>query len=407
MFRPEVEAFRPDRLSGNVTIAVPVAWQVIGYFLLASVAAMALLLSLAQYSRIETATGAIVPEAGVAAVVTSRAGVVASLSVRDGQLVAAGTPLAAIRADVDSGSNLSFDAQVAAAIAQQDASLAARSHATGVANAAQQAQLLALRTGLSGEIAQIASQITNQEELVTSASADLKLAQEVAKRGFVSGNDVRKRQETLTLRLQSLSQLRGSLTAKRAALAQAERSSAQANAQTSGEVADITAQRAQVAQQAATAAGARSYVVRAPVDGRITALIARVGQPANAQTTLMTIVPTHSVLRAEVGVPTSAIGFVKPGQEVRLAIDAFPFQRFGTVSGKIISVARSAISRQRPAGGVEAIYPVMVALDRQQLAAFGRMEPLIPGMTLTARITTEKQSLLEWLFAPLYAVRGR
>jgi membrane fusion protein len=41
------------------------------------------------------------------------------------------------------------------------------------------------------------------------------------------------------------------------------------------------------------------------------------------------------------------------------------------------------------------------------VAAFGRNEALIPGMTLSARIVTEKQSLLEWLFEPLYAVRQR
>jgi membrane fusion protein len=32
---------------------------------------------------------------------------------------------------------------------------------------------------------------------------------------------------------------------------------------------------------------------------------------------------------------------------------------------------------------------------------------LLSGMTLSARITTRKQSLLEWLFEPLYAVGRR
>jgi membrane fusion protein len=41
------------------------------------------------------------------------------------------------------------------------------------------------------------------------------------------------------------------------------------------------------------------------------------------------------------------------------------------------------------------------------VVAFGRYQPLQPGMTLTARIVTEKRSLLRWLFEPIYAVRNR
>ena len=121
----------------------------------------------------------------------------------------------------------------------------------------------------------------------------------------------------------------------------------------------------------------------------------------------MAIVPAGARLRAELAVPSSAIGFVKQGQSVRLAIDAFPYQRFGTVSGKVQTVATSAVNAQGPNGSTVAVYPVTVALDAASIAAYGRSEPLVSDMTLTARIVTEKQSLLEWLFEPLFAVRRR
>jgi membrane fusion protein len=121
----------------------------------------------------------------------------------------------------------------------------------------------------------------------------------------------------------------------------------------------------------------------------------------------MTIVPAGAELQAELAVPSSAIGFVNAGQEVSLAIDAFPYQRFGTVKGKVLTVAESALSQQGANGAVIAVYPVRVKLDTEAVTAFGRSEPLVSGMTLSARIVTEKQSLLEWLFEPLYAVRRR
>lgn len=121
----------------------------------------------------------------------------------------------------------------------------------------------------------------------------------------------------------------------------------------------------------------------------------------------MTIVPAGSKLRAELAIPSSAIGFIKQEQSVRLAVDAFPYQRFGTVAGKVQTVSTSAINAQGANGSVITVYPVTVALDAARIAAYGRSEPLVSGMTLTARIVTDKQSLLEWLFEPLFAVRRR
>ena len=69
------------------------------------------------------------------------------------------------------------------------------------------------------------------------------------------------------------------------------------SAQAQAQHASLAASRAQVAQQAASTAGSRAYVLRAPVAGKVTALTARIGQPASTQTPLMTIVPAGSVLR--------------------------------------------------------------------------------------------------------------
>lgn len=121
----------------------------------------------------------------------------------------------------------------------------------------------------------------------------------------------------------------------------------------------------------------------------------------------MAIVPEGSRLTAELVVPSAAIGFIKPGQDVRLALDAFPYQRFGTVKGTVRTVAKTAVNTSGPGGATLAVYPVTVDVLEPRISAYGRLEPLVPGMTLTARIIAERQSLLEWLFEPLFAVRRR
>ncbi|NJS13980.1 MAG: HlyD family efflux transporter periplasmic adaptor subunit [Sphingopyxis sp.] len=407
LFRKEAVAIHYNRLSGDVAIVVSVAWQSIGFLIFGGVATGILFLSLASYSRVETVTGTITPDTGVSSIVPTRSGVIAALSVRDGQNVPAGAELATIRAEEDGAAVLSPAALVEAAIARQDASLVAQSDAAQASAQAQASQLVAQRSGFAAEIAQLQSQITTQRALIASAQKDLDRARTIADRGFISGRDLQVREETLLARQQGLSQLEQSLAAKRAAVTENERSAAQISAQARAQTASLSATRAQVAQQAASTAGARSYVLRAPVAGRVTALIARVGQPASPQGQLMTIVPAGAKLRAELAVPSAAIGFVKQGQQVRLAIDAFPYQRFGTVTGKVQTVSASAVNAQGPNSSTIAVYPVTVAIDTASITAYGRNESLVSGMSLTARIVTEQQSLLEWLFEPLFAVRRR
>jgi membrane fusion protein len=50
---------------------------------------------------------------------------------------------------------------------------------------------------------------------------------------------------------------------------------------------------------------------------------------------------------------------------------------------------------------------VTVAIERAAIDAYGRQEPLMSGMAVTARVVTGEQSLLQWLFEPLLAIQRR
>lgn len=407
LFRSEVLMQKKDRLSGEVSIAVPMPWQIIGYLIFGAVIVAIIFLSLASYSRVETVIGTVVPDRGVASIIPTRAGTITEVMVDDGERVEAGATLVAIRAEEDAATGLSAAALTQQAIARQDASLEAQLVASQRSAAAQRSQIIVQAAGLRSEIDQLRSQITLQESLVASAQQNLDQAQSVAKRGFISQVDLQRREDTLFSRQQQLAQLQQSLTSRRATLAELSTSSANIAAQAQSQAAGISVSRAQVAQQAAGNEGARSYALSAPITGNVTALTMRSGQRVGPQNQIMAIVPEGATLRAELSVPSQAIGFVKVGQEVRLAIDAFPYQRFGTVTGTVRTVASSALTQQGPNGAVISVYPVVVELQDIEISAFGRMEALVPGMTLTARIVTEEQSLIEWLFEPLFAVQKR
>lgn len=407
MFRKEVIQHRSNRLSGDVMIAVPLGWQAIGYLLFGGLAATLLFLSVADYARVEAASGQVIPDTGVATILPSRRGIVTALPVKEGDEVSPDTLLAEISAEeAATGASSSAD-RIEAAIASQDASLIAQSRAAEQSAAAELTQLAAQQSTAVAEVDRLNAQIAYQRQLVAMAEKDLQLARPIATRGFVSARDIATRETTLLSRRQTMAQLEQALAARQGDIEQASRTAGRISAQSRVEVANLSASRAQVAQQAASASGARGYVLRAPVAGRVTAISARVGQPASTETPLMTIVPSNADLRVELMVPSAAIGFVRPGQSVNLAVDSFPYQRFGTLTGTVVTIAATSVGSETNAGETVPVYPVTIELDRDFMLAFGRQERLLPGMRVTARIITERQSLLRWLFEPLFAIAKR
>jgi membrane fusion protein len=104
-------------------------------------------------------------------------------------------------------------------------------------------------------------------------------------------------------------------------------------------------------------------------------------------------------LEAQLQIAPTAIGFIKPGQLVRLRYDAFPYSKFGQAEGKIASISLM------PAA--DGSYRARVALERDYVQAFGERVALRPGMSFTGEIVIEQRSMLEWLFEPLYALGRR
>lgn len=405
MFRKEVTAAQSQRLTGDVSLAVPLGWHVVGLLLLAIVLIALVFLATARYSRVETVSGEIVADVGVATIVSSRLGVLVGLAVRDGDEVKAGTALGTVQAESEAPDGLSAGARMAEAIERRRTSVAERLDATASEAAAQRVQIDAQRRGLLAEIDQLSQQITVQQRLISTAEADLARLRTLGTSGYVSPRDLQQREDVVLSRQQSLSQLNQSLLAKRTSLRELDLVEARLNASTRAERANLAALQAESDEQAAVVAGMRGYTLRAPVAGRVTALTARLGQTVATDRALMLIVPSGARPIAELRVPSSAIGFLRSGQQVRLAVDAFPYQSFGTLGGKVQTVARAPIvTAEGPRGSY---YPVTVILDRDSIEAYGRAEPLVFGMTLSARIVVERRSLLGWLFEPLLAVRRR
>lgn len=126
---------------------------------------------------------------------------------------------------------------------------------------------------------------------------------------------------------------------------------------------------------------------------------------------LLTLVPKGEVLVAEVQIKNEDIGFVRPGQDVRLKLAAYPFQKYGLLDGQVQSVAPDAMpgtndGTQRGANAEQPLgYRALIKLKAQHLDATDgsrtQRYTLDAGMHVTAELHQGERSVLEYLLSPV------
>ncbi len=124
---------------------------------------------------------------------------------------------------------------------------------------------------------------------------------------------------------------------------------------------------------------------------------------------LLTLVPRGEPLIAEVQVKNEDIGFVQPGQRVRLKLMPYPFQKYGLVEGTVQTIAADAQVNTNGQGGQAngsvAGYKALIRLgtqflessDGQRLQRFA----LEAGMQTTAEIHQGERTVMEYLLSPV------
>ncbi|WP_201860951.1 HlyD family efflux transporter periplasmic adaptor subunit [Microvirga soli] len=376
----------------------------------ACVVVVVFFLATAEYARKETAGGSLVAAGGAVRVSALRGGVVTELKVREGDRVAAGQPLftVASRQGLEAGGTL--DAAILASLDTQTQVLRDQIAADPARMANETRRLEATIVSVTAERDALIAQRKLMAERVQVTEERRNTIARLNEQGHTTRAALQEQDEALLSRRQNLAEVDRDLAAAEKELGQTELQREQLPVQQAERLAGLRLNLADRERQRAEAQAQRAQVIAAPLAGRVTALQASPGQIVDPNKPLLTLLPDGASLLAELFVPSRAIGFVEPGQRVRLMVDAFPYQRFGTISGSVETVSQAVLSPNEVIGRTtltEPAYRVTVRLDRQAIDAFGREVPLQPDMTLKADIVLEGRSLVAWLFEPLIGVRGR
>ncbi len=136
----------------------------------------------------------------------------------------------------------------------------------------------------------------------------------------------------------------------------------------------------------------------APVDGFINKLLIHtIGGVVTPAEKLIALVPANSPLIMNVLVQNKDIGFISKDMDASIKVDTFNFQKYGTIKGLVIHVARDSIEDKEQG----LVYEVHVDPKKTSLMVEGALTPITTGMSVTAEIKVGKRRIIEFFIYPL------
>ncbi|MGH8772904.1 MAG: HlyD family type I secretion periplasmic adaptor subunit, partial [Burkholderiales bacterium] len=338
---------------------------------------LAVLFAWAVYGQLDViavAEGKLVPKTYLKIVQPSDSGIVKEILVREGQKVEAGQVLMRMDATLSQADGKTLQSELKQRelqLRRVDAELAGKALKQTMGDSAElfapvfaqyQARVAAYHDTIQQEQAVLAKA---RDDLDAASATQEKLAQtlphfkeqeqaylKLVKDGVVSRMMASEKTRDRVEKEQDLTAQTHSVAGLKAAVSQSEKRLAQIT----------SAYRKELQNERVEALGAQQKLqqewqkqqhrhqlleLKAPQTGIIKDLATHTpGTVVSPGTVLMTLVPRDEALQAEVWISNQDVGFVHPGQEVKVKLSAFPFQKYGMVEGKVSQLSADS-SEQR------------------------------------------------------------
>ncbi|MCZ8114991.1 HlyD family efflux transporter periplasmic adaptor subunit [Silanimonas sp.] len=413
LFRQEVLDARRNQWLGPVSIAQGPRIWVLGALACSAALLVGALLSFGEYTRRTRVVGQITPSSGLVTIQSPTSGIIADVRVAEGERVEEGAGLARIDVPSATGDESSTSRAVVAAIADRTTAMTDSYAAQRSQLVTREASLAQQRDGLDSELSALAAELEQrQAQLAIAEQGEARFAS-LREQQFVTDAQWQQQKSQVLEQRVAIQRIRRDMAQLRRQLAVIAQEQLSLPDQIDALVAAEARDRASLGQERLETARRNEAMIAAPVAGTVTAQLGLPGQSIQAGQPVLTLLPDGARLEAHLFVPSRAVGFVEPGDDVLLRFHAFPYQKFGQGRGEVVRVSRSALSSGElssiavQGSAPEPLYRVIVQLERETVEAFGKQEPLKPGMMLEADVLGEERKLWEWLLEPLYSVRGR
>jgi len=413
LFRPEAINGQRQNWLGSITLIRPLSLSVLTFCAVGAAILVGAYLCWGEYTRKARVSGYLVPDRGLLRVLPPAGATIVSREVTEGQVVHRGDVLFVLSLDSSTAQG-DTQASIQQSLGAREQSLQQTSRQRTLLLKEQLQDLAQRVAGKQRELEAAAEDAKVREQRLTLAKQTLADWEGLKRDNYVSAAQVRtKHQDVLDLESQRLG-LKGRIEALQRELQTLDAQRRELPLRAQSQQGEIERDLAALAQQGAETEAKRRVVLRAAEDGVVTAVQAEPGQMVTAGLALASLVPAQAQLLAYLYAPSSAVGFLRPAQTVQLRYQAFPYQKFGHQTGKVLQVARTPLAAAELSAlplaahsRSEPLYRITVSLDRQAVAAYGQDQALAVGMQLDADVLLERRRLIEWIFEPLLSVARR
>ncbi len=189
------------------------------------------------------------------------------------------------------------------------------------------------------------------------------------------------------------------LSQKQAEVEHAQIEQAQKIQQLELEVTELHAKMAEAQTAIATAqTKLQQRSIYAPVDGTVSTLsLHHIGEVVQPGQPIAEIRPDSSPLVLSARLPDREAGFVKLGMPVQVKLDAYPYQQYGIIKGKVTLISPDA----KPDPKLGEVYRVEVALDRNYVKNQSQTVRFKAGQTGSAEIVTRRRRIRDVILEPI------
>jgi membrane fusion protein, adhesin transport system len=373
--------------------------------------------AVAKLPQTAPAAGQIIPAGSTIAVQHLEGGIVAEIAVGEGMLVQEGARLVLLdstAADSELAQARAREAALAGQVARLRAFAEGRALDDGVEpRADDQALILAMQeksrasqrrvleqqlAARRAELAAAEAQVQAVERQIAPIEAVLGIREKLLEAGYASRIAVFDGQRELARTQGELAQLQGAVRRLQEGVGEAEGRLLELDSRLDSDaLVEMGRLQGELAQVRETIAKLEDRVrrvdIRAPTRGVVKEMRVRsLGAVIAPGGPVAEIVPVGKELVAETRLSPRDVGQVAAGQPVKLRVSAYDPARYGTVDGHLRAV--SAATFQEADG--KPYYKATIALARPYMGDDPAANPLLPGMVVTAEISTGERSVLQY-----------
>lgn len=143
-------------------------------------------------------------------------------------------------------------------------------------------------------------------------------------------------------------------------------------------------------------------LLKSPVAGTVLSFnVTNIGKVVQPGETVAEIAPHHAPLVLSAALPDREAGFVEQGMLAQVKFDAYSYQDYGAIPGKVISVSTDAKTDEK----LGAVYQVRIELQRNYITDDLKRVLFKPGQTATADIIIRRRRVMDILLDPVKKLR--